>query len=185
MTPSYTDPIEQLMEEHVLILRMIDIIDKILVKISETNSVDPCFIDRAVDFFKSYGDKTHHGKEEDILFRELGQKPLSDEHRTILGELLEEHIQAREMIKHLDETNEKYRGGETTLYKEIIKILTEVSAFYKAHTEKENTQFFKPALEYLNEQEIELMLKEFAEFDRSIIHIKYKELLDILEGKNA
>ncbi|MFC1647495.1 hemerythrin domain-containing protein [Patescibacteria group bacterium] len=185
MTPSYTDPIEQLMEEHVLILRMIDLIDKIIVKINETNKVEPCFIDRAVDFFKSYGDKTHHGKEEDILFRELGQKPLSDEHRTIMGELLEEHVQARAMIKHLDETNEKYRAGESGLFQEILKILSELSAFYKAHTEKENTSFFKPAIAYFTDQEVELMLKEFAEFDRSVIHIKYKELLDSLESENA
>ncbi len=39
-----------------------------------------------------YADRTHHGKEQDILFRDLEKKELSPNHTKIMGELLEEHI---------------------------------------------------------------------------------------------
>ena len=60
-----------LMIEHRLIERMITLIKQKLNQIESTNQVDPLFIDTVVDFIKFYADRTHHGKEEDILFREL------------------------------------------------------------------------------------------------------------------
>ena len=33
--------------------------------------VDPVFIDTAVDFIRTYADRCHHGKEEDLLFKAL------------------------------------------------------------------------------------------------------------------
>jgi hemerythrin-like domain-containing protein len=60
-----------LMIEHRLIDRMIGIIKRILSQIEKEEKVDPVFVDTTVDFIRTYADRTHHGKEEDILFREL------------------------------------------------------------------------------------------------------------------
>jgi len=38
---------------------------------------DTAFIDTAVDFIRTYADRCHHGKEEDIRFRELKKKPIA------------------------------------------------------------------------------------------------------------
>lgn len=70
-------PIGPLMIEHRLIERMVKTIKGELRKISEENEVNVIFIDTAVDFFRTYADRCHHGKEEDILFRDLAKKPLS------------------------------------------------------------------------------------------------------------
>ena len=72
-------PIGTLMMEHRLIERMIIIIKDELKVIQEEKKVNPIFIDNIVDFLRTYADQTHHGKEEDILFRELKKKNLSDE----------------------------------------------------------------------------------------------------------
>ena len=82
---------------------MIMLMSAHLVKIKEGNEPDMDFVAKFIDFFISFGDKTHHGKEEDILFREVGTKPISDQHREIMAQLLEEHIQARELIHQLEE----------------------------------------------------------------------------------
>lgn len=58
-----------LMIEHRLIERMISIIKDVLRQIESTQKVDPVFVDTAVDFIRNYADRTHHGKEEGILFR--------------------------------------------------------------------------------------------------------------------
>lgn len=170
-------PLDMMMQEHALITKLITVIRKKLpeMKAKKTNS---CFINKLVDFFITYGDKTHHGKEEDILFREVGQKNLSEELRKVLAELLEEHVQAREKIKKFDQENNKYSNGDESVYENIIKMIEDILDFYIAHIEKENTRFFRQAMEYLNEKEIEAMTKEFAEFDRSIIHERYKDIVN-------
>ena len=63
-----------LMIEHRLIERMISLIKSTLVQIETTKEVDPLLVDTAVDFIRMYADRTHHGKEEDILFRELSKR---------------------------------------------------------------------------------------------------------------
>jgi len=62
------------MIEHRLIERMLSVFKKVLDKIESEHEVDPVFVDIAVDFIRMYADRTHHGKEEDILFRELNKK---------------------------------------------------------------------------------------------------------------
>ena len=73
-----------LMIEHRLIERMIVQIKRVLSKIGKVEKVDPVFVDITVDFIRTYADRTHHGKEEDILFRDLKQKELSKENRQLM-----------------------------------------------------------------------------------------------------
>ena len=77
-----------LMIEHRLIERMITIIKDATLQIESIHKVDSVFVDTAVDFIRMYADRTHHGKEEDILFRELKKKQLSVEHQKIMDELI-------------------------------------------------------------------------------------------------
>jgi Uncharacterized conserved protein len=60
------------MIEHRLIMRMISLIDKEVKKIDKFNMVDQSFIDIVVDFIKTFADRTHHGKEEDLLIARIG-----------------------------------------------------------------------------------------------------------------
>ena len=61
-------PIGPLMREHRLIERMVKLMEEEMRKISETKEINPDFIDVAINFVRTYADKCHHGKEEDILF---------------------------------------------------------------------------------------------------------------------
>jgi len=80
-------PIGPLMIEHRLIEKMIEAMRTQLLRWERSGQVDPLFIDTAVDFIRTYADRCHHGKEEGILFRDLGGKPLSGEHKSIMEEL--------------------------------------------------------------------------------------------------
>jgi len=64
-------PIGPLMIEHRLIEKMIKVIQKEVETWKREDRINPEFVDAAVDFIRVYADKCHHGKEEDILFREL------------------------------------------------------------------------------------------------------------------
>jgi hemerythrin-like domain-containing protein len=77
---------------------------------------NPIFVETIVDFIKTYADRTHHGKEEDILFIELAQKKLDDDNLRIMKELIDEHKQARAKVKEIVELNEKYKGGDRKVW---------------------------------------------------------------------
>ncbi|HQP56809.1 MAG TPA: hemerythrin domain-containing protein [Syntrophorhabdus sp.] len=174
-------PIGPLMWEHRLIERLLKLCEGQIIKIRQENNIDPVFIDTAVDFIRIYADRTHHGKEEDILFRDLGKKKLSAEHARIMNELVEEHKYARTVVGKLVEAKEKILKGNKAVVKDIIACLKELSDFYPKHIEKEDKHFFFPLLEYFSREEQDAMLNEFWEFDRNMIHEKYTKLVYTLE----
>ena len=94
-----------LTREHRLIERIVKILEKELIKIKKTGKLDTNTILGGFDFFRIYADRTHHGKEEDILFRELAKKEISVEHKRIINNLLEDHKFARKTVGALDEAN--------------------------------------------------------------------------------
>jgi len=55
--------------------------------------------------------------------------------------------------------------------------------FYPEHIKKEDKQFFIPVMSYFSTEEQEKMLQEFWEFDRTLIHEKYKKVVDQLSNK--
>jgi hemerythrin-like domain-containing protein len=172
-----------LMIEHRLIERMLSVIRNALSEIEAKHAVDPVFIDTAVDFIRVYADRTHHGKEEDILFRELKNKQLRTEDRRIMKELIEEHVFGRQTTKALMEANARYRDGDETALADIAANLQTLTEFYPKHIEKEDKVFFPSSRTYFSDEEDQAMLNEFYEFDRKMIHEKYTYLVDGFEGR--
>jgi len=172
-----------LMIEHRLIERMLVHFRAELERISVTGKVDPVFVDTAVDFFRTYGDRTHHGKEELILFRDLSQKQMSESDRATMEELIQEHAQGRIVTSELIEANSRYRAGDISALTVITDKLRFLSEFYPRHIEKEDKVFFPSMMKYLTESEQKTMLEEFWEFDRNMIHEKYRLIVESLETK--
>lgn len=175
-------PIGPLMWEHRLIEKMLSVFEREARKITEKGKVDPLFIDTVVDFIRTYADRTHHGKEEDILFRDLIEKQLSPEHRRIMEELVAEHKYARNTVGKLFDAKERYLNGENTS-PEVVILLKELARFYPMHIKKEDEHFFYPSMDYFTKEEQDRMLREFYEFDRNMIHEKYRTIVDRIEAR--
>ncbi len=170
-----------LMIEHRLIERMVSLLTKELKDLEQGKQYNPQFIFDAVDFFRTYADRLHHGKEEDILFKELTNRKISEEHKKIIDELIEEHIIARKNVKALFEANEKYVKGESKEIDKIIEFIKILTDLYPPHIKKEDAQFFFPVMDYFSEEEQQSMLKRFFDFDRQMIHEKYMKLVEQYE----
>jgi hemerythrin-like domain-containing protein len=170
-------PIGPLMIEHRLIERMIDVMKEELVLIEKEKKVDPEFIEMAVDFIRTYADRCHHGKEEDILFRDLGGKKLKDMYRRTMEELVEEHRWGRKITGRLVEANAKYIRGNKESLSVIMDCIKSLVEFYPKHIEKEDKHFFIPCMDYFTDSEKDAMLKEEWEFDKSLIHEKYRTIV--------
>lgn len=170
-------PIGPLMIEHRLIERMIGVLEREIHRIETERHVNTVFIDSTVDFIRFYADKCHHGKEEDILFRELQGKPISGEHRRIMDELIAEHRWGRKITGRLVDANTKYLKGEGEALSTVADCLELLVDFYPKHIEKEDKHFFVPIMEYFSNQEKDAMLNEGYEFDRNLIHERYQNVV--------
>jgi len=175
-------PIGPLMIEHRLIEKMIGIMRSEIRNIEERHETAPVLIDTVADFISTYGDKTHHGKEEDILFRDLAKKALSERDQRIMLELVEEHKYGRSLVRDLVEAKERYLQGKNGALKTILAKLNALVEFYPAHIKKEDKSFFLAAMTYLSRQEQDAMLQEMWTFDRSMIHQKYRAMVEQLQS---
>ncbi|MDD4954862.1 MAG: hemerythrin domain-containing protein [Candidatus Omnitrophica bacterium] len=176
-------PIGLLMIEHRLIERMLKLLE---VEISDSRSgkaIDMIFFEAAIDFLSSYADRCHHGKEEDVLFRDLDKKEISGSHREIMQSLVTEHIYGRKILNSLVEAKERYLDGENSGLMGIIKFAEEMINFYPKHIEKEDRHFFIPIMEYFTKEEKNKMIDEFFKFDQALIHEKYKGIVESWENR--
>jgi hemerythrin-like domain-containing protein len=171
------------MIEHRLIERMIALIRAALEPMRRTHTVDPVFVDQAVDFIRLYADRTHHGKEEGILFRDLEPRILSADDRRVMGELVQEHVFGRQTTRVLVEANTRYRKGEASAWADVATHLQTLVDFYPRHIAKEDKVFFPSVRAYFSEREDQAMLAEFWEFDRKMIHEKYRTVVQDLESR--
>jgi hemerythrin-like domain-containing protein len=178
-------PIGPLMIEHRLIERMIEILNDELNLIRKEKEINPVFIDNAVDFIRTYADQTHHGKEEDILFRELLEKEISGEHKNTMEELIEEHKFARKTTGDLVKAKEEFMNGNEDAINTVIEKMQRLVDFYPNHIDKEDNHFFKPVMDYFTKEEQDAMLKEGQIFDRRMIHRKYNSLVKDYESNRG
>ena len=179
-------PIGPLMIEHRLIEKLIALMQKEGDRIKKDKLTDIDFIDDCLDFIKTYADRCHHGKEEDILFIDLKNKKLSPQHIKILEELTDEHKYARDITSKLIVAQNNYFNSETDVSKqifafEIYEHIKDLIEFYPKHINKEDKEFFLPCMDYFTDKEKKQMLDQFWEFDRNLIHEKYKKMLESYE----
>jgi hemerythrin-like domain-containing protein len=171
-----------LMIEHRLIERMIEVVRLRVAVAQEQKKVDVLFIDTVVDFVRTYADRTHHGKEEEILFRELAAKTLSPEDERLMRQLIDEHRFARKTVAELVQAKQEYARGRQEALDTVLAKLQVLVDFYPEHIRKEDRVFFPNSEKYLSEEEQQAMLREFWEFDRKMIHEKYTAVVEQMEG---
>ena len=173
-----------LMIEHRLIEKMLGFAKSQADVIGRQDLLDPSLIDTVVDFIRTYADKTHHGKEEDIMFKDLAAKSMKPEDEKVMRELVDEHIFARKIVADLVQAKMDYIAGKRDALKTIKEKLEILVEFYPVHIEKEDKLFFPNTEKYLSDKEQESMLLKFQEFDSSMIHEKYKSVVASLLTNN-
>ncbi|MBI4332865.1 MAG: PAS domain S-box protein [Chloroflexi bacterium] len=175
-------PVGMLMMEHRLIERVVQLLAREQRRMEEARVLDRELLRRFVDFIRVYADRTHHGKEEDILFKALEGKHMVQEHRGLMDELAREHNEGRKLVGDLAGAAERWRPGDSEALEQAIIAAGELARFYPRHIEKEDKQFFVPSMDYFTAQEQDDMLLEFVEFDRGRIHEVHMDAVRSLEN---
>jgi len=174
-------PIGPLMTEHRLIERAIVLLKEEIDHFESEKELNASMLSVLIDFLKTYSDRTHHGKEEAILFRELAKKKLSEPHSDTMEQLIRDHNYARKTVNELQIAFHKYNAGDASSVRPMIVAVKELVKFYPAHIQMEDKHFFYPVLDYFTKEEQDAMLAEFWEFDRKLIHEKYEQIVGELE----
>ena len=103
-----------------MVEQALDILDRIEVRLERDEEVDPQALEKVLDFLKTFADRCHHGKEEDLLFAALDMKGVS---RTTspISTLIREHEIARRFIQNMERALQDYKAGDETAGKDILQ----------------------------------------------------------------
>ena len=176
-------PAGPLMIEHRLIERMVTVLDRQRATIEGGSPPDNDLLDQAADFMRTYADRCHHGKEEELLFAKLRTKPMSPEMVAAMDRLIADHARSRELVGRMGDLNARSRGGDKAAGTELVAVLGEIAKLYPDHISREDKQFFPAAMRYLSKEESDALLLQFNDFDRKLIHEKYRAVVEGAEKR--
>lgn len=133
------DSIHLMMEEHRHILTFVSILRTACCRVLEGDEIPVENFPSMVQFARCYADQHHHGKEEQILFREMSTHLGSAGTHLIQHGMLVEHNLGRMYLTRLEAALERYETHPST--RDKLEILTEAAAWanlLEDHIEKED-----------------------------------------------
>ena len=169
----YSPPVKKLVDEHVLIKRLVALIPVVIDTIDIDSGEERQLILDVVDFIRSYADKYHHAKEEEILFKYF------DENLDILKVIHEDHEIARDHVKTvLEAVNNRDKNNVVNHLNAYKELLTE-------HIKKEDEILYPWMDRNLSTHDIGKLFLKFADVDRQFENAseKYRKFVDKLETK--
>ncbi|MBI4302223.1 MAG: hemerythrin domain-containing protein [Chloroflexi bacterium] len=161
-------PTEVLMEEHEAIKTVLSILDRISQKLSAGEEIDIGHLEQILDFIKTFADRCHHGKEEDILFPAMEQAGIPRQGGPI-GIMLMEHDEGRGYVRGLDEGIKEYREKQPGAKAKIVHNATNYAELLRQHIDKENNILYPMGDAHLSAQRQQELLKEFDKIEEERI----------------
>jgi len=177
---------EQLVDEHRTIKPVLKIIDKICERLESGEDVDPRHLEQIVEFIRIFADKTHHGKEEDLLFQAMEEasipnKGKSDEENVFYALLLEHYV-GRDYVKEMSDAIAKYGSGDRGALHRFIDNARDYAELLTQHIEKEDDIVYLIADTELSEEKKRGLLEEFKRVENERLGIRrYEEFQKLAE----
>lgn len=131
------DITQTLVNEHRLILRMITLMERNAPRTTDDTYSNWQFYLDGVDFIRSYADRFHHAKEEDVLFEALVKNGMPREHSPIAAMLME-HDQGRAFVKAMETAALEALAGQTGREQTIATNALGYAALLREHIAKED-----------------------------------------------
>ena len=174
---------EILMEEHQVILRVLNALEKMtaLIPVGRAN---PGFFLDAADFIKNFADGCHHAKEEGVLFKYMEAHGVPVQGGPI-GVMLSDHEAGRQFTRQMKAAAEKWQAGDQSARADVKTNAEGYISLLRAHIMKEDNVLFPMAdrvvpLEIQPEVEEKFEFVEHEETDDGV-HEKYLDLAEKME----
>lgn len=176
-----------MIEEHENIRKILKVIRRYCYRVMNDDDIDYEDFYKIIDFIRNYSDGLHHAKEEDILFKILGEQvPKLANNGAITGMLIE-HDLSRLYTSNLEKALEKYRLGNDEARLDIIANAIAYTDLLDRHIEKENNALYRFANNLLADDIKTEIDKRCAQVDLTAgekgVQDKYLSFIGELEQK--
>jgi hemerythrin-like domain-containing protein len=134
----------RLREEHVWILRVADVLERLVEASEAGGAMDFEAVEDCVTFVRLFADACHHGKEEDLLFPALEERGMPRDAGPI-AVMLDEHRQGREHARRMRETLGPAKAGDEESLRRLRGAAREWVELIRRHILKEDHGLFEMA----------------------------------------
>ena len=152
---------DRLMDEHRLILRLLDLLEAQAARVADGGEPDSAFFAGAIDFVRRFADRFHHAKEEEILFAALVANGMPAENSPVAAMLLE-HEQGRQFLRGLEEALREHRSGASGQRRRIVENARGYCALLRDHIGKEDRILYPLAERILPQESRAHILASYA-----------------------
>jgi hemerythrin-like domain-containing protein len=139
--------------------------------------------DGILEFLSIFVDRCHHGKEEEFLFPVFESAGAAQE-RDLIGVLMKEHKEGRELVARLEDAVKRRRSGEKTGERSVKDTLDEYATLLTQHIVKENTHLFPMVEMKLDSDTDSRLIEAFQKLETERIglgkHEEFHELFHLL-----
>ena len=153
--------------EHRIIKTVVKALGDLALAVEKGQPADMALLSTAVEFFRVYADKLHHGKEEALFFPMLVKHGVPPQGCPI-GGLTQEHVKGRALVGALEERITFYSQKKPGAQDGLIQVLREIVDLYQNHIWKEDAMVFPMANRILMKADQQELSEKFAEVDRSV-----------------
>jgi hemerythrin-like domain-containing protein len=154
------NPTEILKSEHRVIEQVLECLEKIGAEARSLGRLDAEAARDAIDFFRNFADRCHHGKEEAHLFPAMEAKGFPREGGPT-GVMLHEHEQGRAYIRAMDETVERAAAGHPAAVTQFCAHAQGYVDLLREHISKEDHCLFGLADRALSPTDQDRLLEQF------------------------
>jgi len=174
------DPLAVLDEEHVLIERLLSVLELEVARIDAGAAPDLALVQDAIRFFAEYADARHHGKEEQCLFPMLAAKKQVIRDGPIKV-LTGEHDSGRYFTRELREGLNQLERGDGAAVPRIRRALFLYAQMLRRHIAKEREIVFLLARVLLTEEEMTELANQFQATDQERTGAPVSDYLALVE----
>jgi len=178
------NPTQTLKDEHELILQALEALERKVAAIQVGATPDPAYFEKAVEFLRTFADRCHHGKEEDLLFKRMAERGFPVQGGPI-AVMLHEHEMGRAYIRGIAEGAGKIRT-DSTAAAQIVENAQGYIMLLRNHISKENTILFPMADQALAPEDQDALRDAFAKFETETmgpgVHEAMHKLLEELKA---
>ena len=153
--------------EHRNIETVVKALGGVALGIEQGQPAEVALLEAAVEFFRFYADKLHHGKEEKLFFPLLVKRGVPAQGCPI-GGLNHEHEKGRLLVQALAEQTPAYARGSPDARDALLQTLRGLVDLYQNHIWKEDAMVFPMAEKVLTAADQEELSKDFSSVDRSV-----------------
>ena len=179
-------PTEVLMEEHRVIEQVLDCLERMADDCEAGQPFDIDSANLAIDFIRTFADRCHHAKEEDLLFPLLEHKGFSREQGPT-GVMLHEHEQGRHHVRAMSDAMERIPSATATATGEFVEHARAFVQLLRQHIFKEDHCLFPMADEAFSAIDQDELGRSFSKVQHedlgSDIHEKYLRIADRLADR--